>query len=71
MYADARHKSPWEPLLDQKLSLFALLMPPPVGGSHRLPIDLIELAQVAPVFKVASPGIRQSERPTQLLALRP
>ncbi len=69
--ADPRNQFPGEPLLNQEFRLFTLLMLPPVLGLYGLPINLVHLPQVTPIFEVNGTRIRMRERPTLIMFLRP
>lgn len=58
-------------MLNQELRLLAFLALAPVSGVHGVPVNLIELCQVAPIFKVVSSSVRQREGPTSTTLPRP
>ena len=54
---------PREPLLNQEFGLFPFLAISPLTGLHRVPVDLVQVVQIAPIFKIAGAGIRERECP--------
>src|SRR5690606_38949286 len=71
MNTDAFDEVPGKAALQQELRLLPFLASPPIPRLYSGPIDLAEVRQVAAILKEIRAGIRQSERPTLILLMRP
>ena len=62
---------PREGMFKQKFRLLTLFAAPPLTRVYGVPINLIEVGEVATVFKVVSAGVGQGERLAALIIMRP
>lgn len=70
-HPDSRNQLPGQRLFNQELRLFVFLAIAPLRRLDRIPIDLVQLIQIAEVIEESRTGIRIGERPSPAFAIGP
>ena len=70
-HADTRYELPGAGVLDHELGLPGLFVVAPVARLHRVPVDFVQVRQVAAIFAVGGAGVEDGKCPAAVVLLGP